>query len=140
MSYDQAIAWLESLTPLFKTMKTRGLADDEAWSRVLVYTKALMEDIKTVRSLSLEKDCGSMIWGSFRTTELLNEYMRLRWIQHPQVSSILALTSLQREGKALHEAISALKEKESSIASLSTKVTRLTTDYNNLKSNNPTLR
>ena len=140
LSYDQAVAWLESLTPLFKTMKTGGLADDEAWSRVLVYTKALMEDIKTVRSLSLEKDCGSMIWGSFRTTELLNEYMRLRWIQHPQVSSILALTSLQREGKALHEAISALKEKESSIASLSTKVTRLTTDYNNLKSNNPTLR
>ena len=99
-----------------------------------------MKDIKTVRALSLEKDCGSMIWGSFRTTKLLNEYMRLRWIQHPQVSSILALTSLQREEKALHEAISALKKKESSIATLSTKVTRLTTDYNNLKTNNPTLR
>ena len=140
LSYDQAVAWLESLTPLFKTMKTGGLADDEAWSRVLVYTKALMEDIKTVRSLSLEKDCGAMIWGSFRTTELLNEYMRLRWIQHPQVSSILALTSLQREGKALHEAISALKEKESTLTSLGTRVTRLTTDYNNLKTNNPTLR
>ena len=42
LSYDQSIAWLESLTPLFKTMKTGGLADEQAWSRVLVYTKALM--------------------------------------------------------------------------------------------------
>ena len=51
LSYDQAVAWLESLDPLFKTMKTSGLSDAEAWSRVLVYTKALMEDVKIVWSL-----------------------------------------------------------------------------------------
>jgi len=140
LSYDQEITWLESLNPLFKTMKTGGLADDKAWSRVLVYTKALMDDNKTVRSLSLDKDYGAMIWGSFRTAELLNEYMRLRWIQHPQVSSILALTSLQREGEALHEAIATMKEKEATITSHGTKINRLTTDFSALKTNNPTLR
>ena len=140
LSYDQCVAFLESLAPLFKTMKTGGLGDDEAWSRVLVYTKALLEDIKIVRALSVEKDCGAMIWGSFRTAELLNEYMRLRWIQHPQVSSILAPTSLQRKGKALHEAIAALKEKEGTITTHGTKINRLTTDMAALKTNNPTLR
>ena len=51
LSYDQAIGWLESITPLFKTMKTGGLSDLKAWNRVLVYTKALFDDIKTVRAL-----------------------------------------------------------------------------------------
>ena len=32
LSYDQAVAWLESLTPLFKTMMTGGLSYAEAWS------------------------------------------------------------------------------------------------------------
>jgi len=108
VSYDQATAWLASLNPLFNTMKTGGLSNEEAWNRVLVYTKALFEDIKTVRALSAERSCGAMIWGSFRTAELLAEYMRLRWLQHPQVSSILALTSMQREGKALNDALSSL--------------------------------
>ena len=55
MSYDQAVAWVESLTPLFKAMKTGGLLDMEAWSRVLVYTKALFEDIKTVRACQCQR-------------------------------------------------------------------------------------
>ena len=32
LSYDQAIAWLESLTPLFKTTRMGGLSHAEAWS------------------------------------------------------------------------------------------------------------
>ena len=91
LSYDQATAWLAPLNPLFKIMKTGGLSNDEAWNRVLVYAKALFEDIKTVRALLAEHSAGAMIWESFCTAELLNKYICLRWLQHPQVSSILAL-------------------------------------------------
>ena len=140
LSYDQAVAWLESLAPLFKTMKTGGLSDAEAWSRVLVYTKALMEDVKTVRALSATKDCAAMIWGSLNTTDLLMEYMMLRWIQHPQVSSILALTSLQREGKAVNEAVAALKTEKSTITTHTTQIDRIQKDLTALKKDNPTLR
>ena len=80
-------------------MKIDSLLDAKAWSRVIVYTKALMEDMKTVWALSMTKACAAMIWGGFNTTDLLMEYTRLCWNQHPQVSSILALTSLQNGGQ-----------------------------------------
>ena len=38
-----------------------------------------------VHLMVVQKDCAAMIWGSLNTTDLLMEYMRLRWIQHPQV-------------------------------------------------------
>ena len=88
-----------------------GLNTADAWSRVLVYTKSLFEDFKTVRQVSAVNTASSMIWGSFLATDLLREYAYLHFIQHPQVSSILALASVQREGKALDEALSAMSAK-----------------------------
>ncbi len=111
-------------------MKTGGLSDEEAWNCVLVYSKALFEDIKTVRALSAERSCSAMIWGSFRTAELLAGYVRLRWLHHPQVLSILALTSMQREGKMLVDALSAL-------GSVADEVKGVKEDINQLKKSKP---
>ena len=133
ISYEQAVGWLQSLLPLFKTMKSGGLTNDDAWTRVLVYTKSLFEDIKTVRHLSADtKGCAAMIWGSLRTADLLAEYSRLRWIQHPQVSSILALTSMQTEGKALADTIA-------TINTINRDVNKLNESWKKLKRENPTL-
>jgi aminoglycoside phosphotransferase len=129
-----------SLTPLFKTMKIGGLSHPEAWSRVLVYTKSLLEDIKSVRALSAEKDCAAMIWGSFRTAELLKEYTRLRWVQHPQVSSILALTSMQREGKALTDAVATMGTQATTLKKHTTDLKQVQDDYKQLKRSNPSLK
>ena len=139
LSYDQAIAWLESLTPLFKTMRTGGLSHAEAWSRVLVYTNAPFEDTKAVRALSAEKDCGAMIWGSFCTAELLTEYIRLRFIQHLHVSSILALNSLQREGKSVNEAVADLQNEQKVVTKYTIQITTLQNDFKALKKDNPSL-
>jgi hypothetical protein len=49
-----------------------------------------------------------MIWGSFRTTKLLEEYQRLKFYQHPQMLNMLALTLLQHEGKKVEKALSLL--------------------------------
>ena len=138
-SYEQAIGWLDSLTPLYKTMKNGGLSSSEAWNRCLIYSKALFDDIKTVRSLSAEKSASAMTWGSFRTTEVLREYERLRFVQHPQVSSILALTSMQREGKALQEALSALTSEARTIKTHTMQIARINTDLKNIRDNNPNL-
>ena len=140
LSYDQATGWLMSLTPLFKTMKIGGLSHTEAWSRVLVYTKSLLEDIKSVRALSAEKDCAAMIWGSFRTAELLKEYTCLRWVQHPQVSSILALTSMQREGKALTDAVATMGTQATTLKKHTTDLKQVQDDYKQLKRSNPSLK
>ena len=134
ISYEQAVGWLQSLLPLFKTMKSGGLTNDDAWTRVLVYTKSLFEDIKTVRHLTSDtKGCAAMIWGSMRTADLLAEYSRLRWIQHPQVSSILALTSMQTEGKALADTVA-------TINTINRDVNKLSESWKKLKRENPTLK
>jgi hypothetical protein len=59
-----------------------------------------------------------MIWGSFRTSKLLEEYHRLKFYQHPHVSNMLALTSLQQA------------EEETTLSMLGT----LTKDVEKLKS------
>ena len=108
--------------------------------RVLVCTKAMFEDIKIVFVLSAEKDCGGMICGSFCTAELLVEYMRLCFIQHPQVPSILELTSLQREGKSANEMVAALWNEQKTITKHATQITTLQNDSKVLKKDNPSLK
>jgi hypothetical protein len=68
-----------------------------------------------------------MIWGSFRTTKLLEEYRRLKFYQHPHVSNMLALTSLQHEGKKVKNTLSAL-------GTLNKDVNKLKTQYGQCKS------
>ena len=134
ISYQQAVGWLQSLIPLFKTMKSGGLTNEDAWTRVLVYSKALFEDVKTVRHLSADtRSCAAMIWGSLRTADLLAEYSRLRWIQHPQVSSILALTSMQTEGRALADTVA-------TISTINRELNKLSESWKKLKKENPTLK
>ena len=140
MSYGQAIGWLDSLTPLYKTMLIGGLSPVESWNRVLVYTKSLFDDIKTVRHVSSVSTASSMIWGSFLATDLLKEYVRLLFTRHPQVSSILALTSMQREGKTLTDALAAMAAEAKVVKSLADRVQSVEQTVKNLKSNNPTLK
>ena len=101
--------------------------------------KALFDDIKTVRALSAEKSASAVIWGSFRTTEVLKEYEQLHFIQHPQVLLILALTSMHRKGKAMQEAISGINSKVKTIDTHASQIGRLNADLKNLRDNNPTL-
>jgi hypothetical protein len=72
----------------------------------LIFTKAVFNDIRTVRALTLDKkNMAGMIWWSFCTTKLLEEYQQLKFYQHPHVSNMLALTLLQREGKKVEKAL-----------------------------------
>ena len=63
-------------------------------------------------------------------------------MQHPQVSSILALTSLQlqRKDKAMNEAVAALKTEKSTITTRTTQIDPIQKDLTVLKKDNPTLR
>ena len=107
---------------------------------MLVYTKARFEDIKTVRALSAENDCGVMIWGILCTAELLEEDVHLRFIQHSHVSSILALTSLQREGKSVNDAVAAIQNKQKAITKHTTQITTLHNGFKASKKDSPSLK
>ena len=109
LSRAQATAWIDAIEPLYEILTAAGMTTDDAWERVLIFCKAVFDDIRTVRAITLDtKNTAGMIWGSFRTTKLLEEYRRLKFYQHPHVSNMLALTSLQREGKKVETALSTL--------------------------------
>ncbi len=85
------------------------MSSEDAWEQVLIFTKAVFNNIQTVHALTMDsKNTAGMIWGSFRTTKLLEEYRQLKFYQHPHVLNMLALTSLQREGKKVENALSTL--------------------------------
>ena len=109
LSRAQATAWIDAIEPLYEILTAAGMGTDDAWERVLIFCKAVFDDIRTVRAITLDtKNTAGMIWGSFRATKLLEEYRRLKFYQHPHVSNMLALTSLQREGKKVETVLSTL--------------------------------
>jgi hypothetical protein len=138
-SYEQAVGWLESLGLLYKTMQKGQMSEQVAWQTCLIYSMALFEDIKMVRHVSAKKNESWMIWGSFHTMELLAEYVRLNYIQHPQVSSILVLTAMQHEGRdinAMEDKVGAVDKKFDDIEK---RVKKLEDFQSNLFKKNPTL-
>ncbi len=93
---QQASGWIEALKPLYEILCAAGMSIDEAWERILIFTKAIFDDVRTVRVITLGKgNTGGMIRGSFCTAKLLKEYQCLKFYQHPHVLNMLAFTSLQ---------------------------------------------
>jgi wobble nucleotide-excising tRNase len=116
------------------------MSDKDAWQRVLVFAKQVFADIATVRAPNSESSMGSMIWSSFRTAELLKEYQRHNWVEHPKTSSILALTSMRKEGKAMEELSSKVNSQVTTVNRHTTEIKRLTEDIKELRKKNPSLK
>jgi len=134
LSRAQASEWIEALEPLYEILSLAGMTSDGAWEWVLIFSKAVFDDIRTVRALTLDsKNTVGMIWGSFRTTKLLEEYRHLKFYQHPHVSNMLALTSLQREGKKVETTLSTLGTLTKDVENMKTKFGQLERDFKGFK-------
>ncbi len=70
----QATGFVGSIMPFYRLMTEAGLSTTEAWSKCLTYSKAVFKQIFDVRSLSLVKTLGGMIYGMLRSTTLLDGY------------------------------------------------------------------
>lgn len=115
------------------------MSSKEAWSRVIVFVRQIFTNIATVRALNSEGSLGSMIWASFHTTELLKEYQRHNWVEHPKTSSILALTSMRKEGKAIEEINLKLSSQNVAINCHTGDIKKIQDDIKELKRKNPSL-
>ena len=135
LSRAQASEWIEALEPLYEILSSAGMTTDDDWERVLIFTKAVFDDVWTVRALTLDsKNNAGMIWESFKTTKLLEEYRRLKFYQHPHVSNMLVLTSLQREGKKVENMLSVLGTLTKDVEKLKTQCGQCERDVKLLKS------
>lgn len=139
LAHRQACEFLESLAPLYKQFSGGGMSSKDSWSRVMVFARQIFTDIASVRALNSEGSLGSMIWASFRTTELLKEYQRHNWVEHPKTSSILALTSMRKEGKAIEEINSKLNSQNVAINRHTGDIKKIQDNMKDLKRKNPSL-
>jgi hypothetical protein len=107
---------------------------EESWERVLIFTKAIFDNIRMVRALTLDKkNTAGMIWGSFCTTKLLEEYQQLKFYQHPHVSNMLALTLLQQEGTKVEKSLSTFGTLSKTVEAHQSKIGQLEKDIKALK-------
>jgi hypothetical protein len=90
-------------------------------------------------------DEAGIIWGCFKATDFAEEFRRQKFVEHPKALSILALTSIEREGKnlaAMEERVKKLIEsaKGDKITKMETRLQTIENKVKNLITKNPDLK
>lgn len=146
-AYRQCLGFIECLLPFYRTLKGGSLSSEEAWDRVFVFVMEVLTSLREVRVISsnMSKEA-SMIWGCFKATDLGEEFRKQKFVEHPKALSILALTSIEREGKTmalLEQRIAkqiADANKNDKITKLDTRVQTVENKLKNIISKNPELK
>jgi hypothetical protein len=99
--------------------------DKEAWTRVLVFVKQVFDDIAAVWTVNSKATLGSKVWASFMTANLLRVYQLNNWVEHPKISSILALTAMRKEGRVLQQMMATLGSHTSTLQTHTTVIKKL---------------
>jgi hypothetical protein len=68
--------------------------------------------------------------------ELLKEYQRNNWVEHPKTSSILARTAMRREGKLLEDLSSKMQGVSTIVNRHTGDIKKLQEDFKDVKKNN----
>lgn len=101
-AYRQCIGFIECLLPFYRTLKGGSLTAEDAWDRVFVFVLEFLTAIRDVRVIRKDmRSESAMIWGAFKATDLAEEFRTQNFVEHPKALSILALTSIEREGKTM---------------------------------------
>jgi len=136
----QAVAFLESLLPFHDTLVEAGIESKTGWNdQILTYVKAVGDRVQTTRSILREGTPASMLMGMFRATKMLDRYVELDFVSHPDVAMALVLAALSREGKSAGEALSKAKAAEKTVGEYDKRLAALENDNSKLKSKNPQL-
>ena len=139
LSQRQCQEFLDSLAPLQRNIAGGGMTRKESWERVSVFARQIFLDISTVRKPNSESSVGSMIWASLRTSQLLKEYQRHGWVEHPKTTSILALTSMRKEGRAVEELVSKVASQTATINRHTGDIKKVVDELKELRKKNPSL-
>jgi hypothetical protein len=103
IAYRQTTAFIDCLLPFHKTLVGGGLTSEEAWDRILVFVTEFLSCVQEERVLACAdfSDESGIIWGCFKATDFAEDFRRQKFVEHPKALAILALTSIEREGKNL---------------------------------------
>ncbi|KAL7484126.1 hypothetical protein ACHAW6_010879 [Cyclotella cf. meneghiniana] len=135
----QCIEFLDSLAPLYRDFVGSGLSAKDSWQRVAAYARQIFAHVATIRTPNSEASVGSLIWASFRTSQLLKEYQANNWIEHPKTSSILARTAMRKEGHAITELSARVTTQGTTVNRHTGDIKKVADELKELKRKNPTL-
>lgn len=99
-----------------------------------MFVKQVFDDVAAVRAVNSEATLGSRVWASFATAHMLKVYQHNNWIEHPKTSSILAITSMRKEGKAIDQMATTLGTHTSTLQSHTAEIKKLKEE---MKKKNP---
>jgi hypothetical protein len=90
-------------------------------------------------------DEAGMIWGCFKATDFGEEFRKQKFVEHHKALAILALTSIEREGKAMSLLEERMKKvfeasKNEKYAKLETRIQMVENWKKNLVTKNPDLK
>jgi hypothetical protein len=147
IAYRQTTAFIDCLLPFHKTLVGGGLTSEEAWDRILVFVTEFLSCVQEERVLACAdfSDESGIIWGCFKATDFAEDFRRQKFVEHPKALAILALTSIEREGKnlsAMEERVkklidSATKDK---LTKIDSRVQTVETKVKNIFLKNPDLK
>ena len=127
--YYQAVGFVESILPFYRMLTGAQIDGTTAWERVLGYTKAVFTRIHEVRTQSMDRTQGAMIYGMLLSTQLLEGYALLGWIRHPDVSSSLVISALKKDAgqaanmaKKLEDGLKIVKANQGAIEKLQSRL------------------
>jgi len=139
LAYQGTVGYLNCLLPFYKTCKRGGHNEQEGWDRARVMSQEFFDDVQSRRQVSSKFTCSDLCWGAMVGTDRVEEYRRENYIEHPKITSILALTSMEKEGNAASEVLSALKSEKDKTVALTSRMTAAEKKLNNLKDKNSNL-
>ena len=125
-SYNHTVGLIGSMEPLYKTLKQGGMSSKESWRRVKLYVKGVFDAIHEVRGLAAEGTTGAMMWAVLSAHRIGSEYHAHQWINHPRVSSILALSALEHEGDTVARLEKDIEQLKKEVKGAGDKMMRLT--------------
>ena len=113
--------------------KKGGLSNSDAWDRVEVFAQEFFMDVHSFRIVSSKRNAADMCWGAMKATDRVEQYRREKFIEFSKVTSILALTSMEHEGKGLTEALGAVISDRDKVKAMDVVVKRLEKELKTLK-------
>lgn len=127
LAHRQTVGFIECLMPFYRTLRGGSMTKEEAWDRVFVFVLEFLTSAQEQRGLAATdvSNEAQMMWACFKATDHIEEFRKAKFIEHPKALSILALTTLEHEAKAME----ALEERAKKLieAASNSKISRLET-------------
>eukprot|EP00956_Cyclotella_meneghiniana_P030544 scaffold77143_cov87-Cyclotella_meneghiniana.AAC.1 len=146
-AYRQTVGFIECLLPFYRTLKGGTLSTEDSWDRVFVFVLEVLTSLQEQRVVSTDlSEEAAMIWGCFRATDMAEEYRQQKYVEHPKALSILALTSIEREGKTMAKLEERVDKKIADagkgdkLTKLDTRIQQLENKFKNMIAKNPDLK